>query len=120
VALLTVGLLAGKVAALPGADVQALLRAELGRALFGRVEAAIARALGLSEFTVQYDFARPLQLRVGRLLVRDLYLRLTTVFEQETRFVWSLEWRFLRNVMLAFSVDNAGRSGALLQYSFRF
>lgn len=115
-----VGLLAGKVAALPGADVQALLRAELGRALFGGVEAAIARALGLSEFTVQYDFARPLQLRIGRLLVRDLYLRLTTVFEQETRFVWSLEWRFVRNVMLAFSVDNAGRSGALLQYSFRF
>ncbi|MDR7473398.1 MAG: translocation/assembly module TamB domain-containing protein [Armatimonadota bacterium] len=115
-----VGLLAGGAVAEPGADVQALLRAELGRALFGGVEAAIARALGLGEFTVQYDFARPLQLRVGRLLVRDLYLRLTTIFEQETRFVWSLEWRFLRNVMLAFSVDNAGRSGALLQYTLRF
>lgn len=115
-----VGLLTGGEVAEPGADVQALLRAELGRALFGGVEAAIARALGLSEFTVQYDFARPLQLRVGRLLVRDLYLRLVTIFEQETRLVWSLEWRFLRNVMLAFSVDNAGRSGAMLQYTFRF
>ncbi len=115
-----VGLLAGGAVAEPGVDVQALLRAELGRALLGGVETAIARALGLSEFAVQYDFARPLQLRVGRLLVRDLYLRLTTIFEQETRFVWSLEWRFLRNVMLAFSVDNAGRSDALLQYTFRF
>jgi len=47
-------------------------------------------------------------------------VRLTTIFEQPTRFVWSLEWRFIRNLMLTFSVDNAGRSDALLRYTIRF
>ena len=116
-----VALLAGqKDLTAPGADVQAILQAELGRALFGEVEETIARALGLSEFTIEYGFARPLQLRIGRLLVHDLYVRLTTIFEQPTRFVWSLEWRFIRNLMLTFSVDNAGRSDALLRYTIRF
>jgi len=80
----------------------------------------IARALGLSEFTIQYDFSRPLQLRIGRLIVRDLYLRLTTIFEQPTRFVAALEWRFYRNVMLTLSADNTARVDALLQYTIRF
>src|SRR3989337_1261240 len=76
-----VALLAGqKDLAAPGVDVQAILQAELGRALFGEVEETIARALGLSEFAIEYGFARPLQLRIGRLLVRDLYVRLTTLF----------------------------------------
>src|SRR3989304_5543033 len=77
-------------------------------------------ARGLSEFTIEYGSPRPLQLRIGRLLVRDLYVRLTTIFEQPTRFVWSLEWRFIRNLMLSFSVDNAGGSDALLRYTIRF
>ncbi len=102
-------------------DVQAALRVELSRALFGEIGQTVARALGLSEFVIQYDFQQPLSLRIGRLLVRDLYLTLTTVFESpRTRFVWALEWRFARNLMLTLSLDNAGRADALLLYTIRF
>jgi hypothetical protein len=115
-----VAVLSGQRSASAGADVRLLLQAELSRALFGDVEQSIARAFGLSEFAVSYDFVEPLQLRIGRLLVRDLYLRLTTVFDVETRFVWSLEWRVYRNFLLTFSVDTEGRTDTLLRYTLRF
>ncbi|HEV8339097.1 MAG TPA: translocation/assembly module TamB domain-containing protein [bacterium] len=106
---------------LAAGDVQSALRVELSRALFGEIGQTVARALGLTEFVIQYDFAQPLQLRIGRLLVRDLYLTLTTVFEApRTRFVWALEWRFARNLMFTLSLDNVGRSDALLLYQIRF
>jgi len=104
----------------PGVDIQQMLAAELTRVLFGQVEEAIARGLGLSEFTIQYDFVNPLQLRIGTLLLRNLYLTLTTEFRAETRFIWALEWRFAPNVMLTFNVDNLGRSDVLIRYTYRF
>ena len=106
---------------LASGDVEAALRVELSRALFGQVGETIARALGLDEFTIQYDAAQPLQLRIGRLLVRDLFVTLTTVFHQErTRFIWALEWRFARNLMLTLTLDNFGRTDTLLLYTIRF
>lgn len=106
---------------LASGDVEAALRVELSRALFGQVGETIARALGLDEFTIQYDAAQPLQLRIGRLLVRDFFVTLTTVFHQErTRFIWALEWRFARNLMLTLTLDNFGRTDTLLLYTIRF
>jgi translocation and assembly module TamB len=101
-------------------DVQAALQVELSRALFGQVGQTIARALGLSEFTIQYDVAQPLRLRIGKLLIRDLFVTLTTVFQERTRFIWALEWRFARNLMLTFTLDNFGRFDGLLLYTVRF
>jgi translocation and assembly module TamB len=106
---------------LAAGDVQSALRVELSRALFGEIGQTVARALGLTEFVIQYDFAQPLQLRIGRLLVRDLYLTLTTVFDApRPRFVWAMEWRFARNLMLTLSLDDVGRADALLLYQIRF
>jgi hypothetical protein len=46
---------------------------------------------------------------------------LTTVFHPErTRFIWALEWRFARNLMLTLSLDNFGRTDTLLLYTIRF
>jgi translocation and assembly module TamB len=107
-------------AALREGDVGEALRLELGRLLLGQVGASIARVLGLEEFTITYDFERPLQLRVGRLLLRDLYLTLTTVFEERTRFIWALEYRFAPAMLLTLNLDTFGRTDVLLLYRITF
>ncbi|MGQ0568930.1 MAG: translocation/assembly module TamB domain-containing protein [Armatimonadota bacterium] len=101
-------------------DAQGLLRAELSRRLFAPVSLAIARALGLSELAIEYDFERPLRLRAGRALLRNLYLTATTTFEARTRVLWALEYRFAPGWQFAFRVDSDGQREAIFWYTTRF
>jgi translocation and assembly module TamB len=98
---------AGIAQALEG-DIEALLRRQFSRLLFGEFEARLLEALGLGELRIEYDMERPLQLRLGRFVVENLYLALTTVFETQIRFVWALEYRFSPGVALAFTQDRQG------------
>jgi translocation and assembly module TamB len=101
-----------------GGQVEAALRQQLTRFLLGEFEARLRRLLGLQELRVEYDFEKPLRLRMGRFLLQDLYLTLTTVFDAETRFLWALEYRFARHYALAFSHDTAGLWMVLLRANF--
>jgi translocation and assembly module TamB len=103
-----------------GGDATALLRAEITRRLFAPVTLAVGRALGLSELAIEYDFEQPLRLRAGRLLLRDLYLTVTTTFEETQRWWWALEYRFTPGWQLAVQIDPQGRAQAIVWYARRF
>ncbi|MDR7416726.1 MAG: translocation/assembly module TamB domain-containing protein [Armatimonadota bacterium] len=100
-------LLAGEVG-LPSAvrgDVEELLRQQLSRLVLGEFAARVRRALGLEELRIEYDSERPLRLRVGGLLLQNLYLALTTTFTDPLQFIWSLEYRFSPNLALTLTYD---------------
>ncbi|MCS7173706.1 MAG: translocation/assembly module TamB [Armatimonadetes bacterium] len=100
-------LLAGEVG-LPSAvrgDVEGLLRQQLSRLVLGEFAARVRRALGLEELRIEYDFERPLRLRVGGLLLQNLYLALTTTFTDPLQFLWSLEYRFTPSLALTLTYD---------------
>ncbi|MDR7395124.1 MAG: translocation/assembly module TamB domain-containing protein, partial [Armatimonadota bacterium] len=101
-----------------GGEVEAALRQQLARFLLGEFEQRVRQLLGLAELRIEYDFEKPLRLRLGRFLLQDLYLTLTTVFDTETRFLWALEYRFARHYALAFSHDTAGIWMILLRANF--
>jgi translocation and assembly module TamB len=101
-----------------GGEVEAALRQQLARFLLGEFERRVRQLLGLAELRIEYDFEKPLRLRLGRFLLRDLYLTLTTVFDTETRFLWALEYRFARHYAFAFSHDTAGVWMVLLRANF--
>lgn len=96
------------------------LRAELSAALFGPIGREVARALGLEEFIIQYDFEQPLQLRIGKLLISNLYVTLTSEFGVNPRYIWSLEYRLSPNTQISFSVDNQQRFDLLYVVKYRF
>jgi translocation and assembly module TamB len=100
-------------------DVAGLLRAEITRRLLAPVTAAIVRALGLSELTVDYDFEQPLRLTVGKLLLPNLYVTAITTFEEQTRWLWALEYRFAPGWQFAFRVGQDGRISAIFWYATR-
>ncbi len=101
-----------------GGEVEAALRQQLARFLLGEVERRVRQLLGLAELRIEYDFEKPLRLQLGRFLLRDLYLTLTTVFDTQTRWLWALEYRFARHYALAFSHDPAGVWMVLLRGNF--
>lgn len=100
-------------------DVAGLLRAEITRRLLAPVTLAIGRALGLSELTVDYVFERPLRLTVGKFLLPNLYVTATTTFEERTRWLWALEYRFAPGWQFAFRVGQDGRPTAIFWYATR-
>jgi len=89
-------------------------------AVFGSVGRAVAQAFGLEEFAIAYDVEQPLTLRVGKSVVRNLYVTVTSEFGVEPRYVWSLEYRFTPTTMLSFSVDNLGTYDVLYRITYRF
>jgi autotransporter translocation and assembly factor TamB len=101
-------------------DLEGALRAQLSQVLFGSVNLAVARALRLDEFTITYDFIQPLQLRIGKLLIRNLYFTLTSTFGIPPTHVASLEWRFSPNTRLALSVDNKRQFSILYLVTYRW
>lgn len=101
-------------------DLEAALRVQLSQAIFGSVNLAIARALGLEEFTIVYDFVQPLQLRIGKLLIRNLYLSFTSTFGEQPTHVASLEWRLSARSRLALSIDNKRQFSILYLYTYRW
>lgn len=101
-------------------DVEGALRAEIGRLLFGRVSLALGRAIGLTELVIEYDFDRPLTLRAGKRLLPNLYLTAQTTFDERTRWLWALEYRFSRAWQFALRSDSAGYWDAVFWYATRF
>jgi hypothetical protein len=113
-----------------GTDLEAALLNELSNALFGQVGRAVASALGLQEFTLEYDAERQLSLRIGTLLIENLYLTWTTFLTRtanqttelipEPRTVWALEYRLSPTTRVSFSVDNFARWNFLYRVTYAF
>jgi hypothetical protein len=103
-----------------GADLEAALVTELSNALFGQVGLAVASALGLEEFTLEYDAERQFALRIGTLLIQDLYLTWTTEFTTPRRTIWALEYRLSPTTRVSFSVDNASRWNVLYRVTYAY
>ncbi|HLA24549.1 MAG TPA: translocation/assembly module TamB domain-containing protein, partial [bacterium] len=103
-----------------GADLETALLNELSNALFGQVGRAVASALGLEEFTLEYDSERQLTLRIGRLLIENLYLTWTSEFGTPRRTVWALEYRLSPTTRVSFSVDNFARYNFLYRVTYAF
>ncbi|HEY6101648.1 MAG TPA: translocation/assembly module TamB domain-containing protein [bacterium] len=111
-----------------GTDLEGALLNELSNALFGQVGRAVASALGLEEFTLEYDAERQLSLRIGTLLIENLYLTWTTFLTSTTnqpagvapepRTVWALEYRLSPNTRVTFSVDNFSRWNFLYRVTY--
>ncbi|MBI4279165.1 MAG: translocation/assembly module TamB domain-containing protein, partial [Armatimonadetes bacterium] len=101
-------------------DIEGAVRAELSRLLFGRFEQAVIRSFGLSEFRLSYDFARPLELRIGKYLLRNLYVTFATTFGPDPANLWSLEYRFTPSTALGLTLDHLGRYGILLSHVIRY
>ena len=99
-------------------EVEAALRQQLARFVLGEVEQRIRQLLGLAELRIEYDVDKPLRLRLGRFLLQDLYLTLTTVFDSQTRLLWALEYRFRPHYALAVSHDTAGVWMVMLRANF--
>lgn len=99
---------------------EAVLRAELSQALFGSIGREVARALGFEEFVIEYDFEQHLQLRIGKLLISNLYVTLTSEFGIDPRYIWSLEYRFSPSTQLRLSVDNKSVFDLLYIVTYRF
>jgi len=99
---------------------ESVLQAEVSAAVFGSMSRAMAQAFGLEEFTIGYDVERPLTLRVGKAIVRNLYVTLTSEFGIDPRYIWSLEYRFTPATMFSFSVDNQGTYDVLYRITYRF
>ncbi len=119
-----------------------LVGQELGRILLGSVTQAIQRALHLDEFTISYSTQNPVTLRIGKFIVRNLYLSLTEVFGRSaapeapvplvpgpgalTRLTYSgqsytvfgLEYFLSPSVFLSYSVDTLGDNGIFLLTRF--
>ncbi len=102
------------------AALEAALRAELSQALFGSIGREVARALDLEEFVIEYDFVRPLQLRIGKLLISNLFVTLTSEFGVNPGYRWSLEYRFSPNTQLSLSIDSQRRLDLLYVVTYRF
>jgi autotransporter translocation and assembly factor TamB len=112
------------------ADLEAALLNEVSNALFGQVGRAVASALGLEEFTLEYDAERQLSLRIGTLLIENLYLTWTTYLTgtssqtaqlvPEPRSVWALEYRLSPTTQVSFSVDNFYRWNFLYRVTHAF
>ncbi len=117
-----VALLAGQagISQLRG-DQEGALRLELSQALLGSVGLAVGRALGFEEFAIQYDVTQPLQLRVGRLLITDVYLTFSETFTTPLPYYnWSLDYHLTPATMVSFSVDNTSQYSLLYRYTVRF
>jgi len=121
-------LLAGQarlVQVLRGQSIEEALRAELSEALFGPIGRQVAKALGLEEFQIEYDLfsastVRPLRLRIGKLLISNLYVTMTSEFGEVPRHVWSLEYRFTPNTQVSFSIDNESQLNLFYVVTYRF
>jgi len=121
-------LLAGQarlIQVLRGQSIEEALRAELSEALFGPIGREVAKALGLEEFQIEYDLfsastVRPLRLRIGKLLISNLYVTMTSEFGEVPRHVWSLEYRFTPNTQVSFSIDNQSELNLFYVVTYRF
>ncbi len=107
-------------ARLVAGDMEGALRAEIGRLIFGRVSLALGRAIGLTELVIEYDFERPLTLRAGKRLLPGLYLTAQTTFDERTRWLWALEYRFARLWQFALRSDSSGHWDAAFWYAVRY
>ncbi len=101
-------------------DLAGALRAEISRYLFGQATTVIGRALGLTELSVDYDFERPLALRAGARLLRNLYATATATFADRQNWLWALEYRFTRGWQLALRVDPDAHREVVVWYTTRF
>lgn len=112
---------------------------EVGRLLLGSVGQALQRALHLDEFTISYDpqNQNPVTLRIGKFIVRSLYLAVAEVFARTTESgvpipapapqtltrlnytgqaytELSLQYFLSPNVFLTYDVDTLGDNGVFL------
>lgn len=101
-------------------DLAGALRAEISRYLFGQATTALSRALGLTELSVDYDFERPLALRAGARLLRNVYATATATFSDRQNWLWALEYRFARGWQLALRVDPDAQREVVIWYTTRF
>ncbi len=114
----------------------------VGRLILGSVSQALRTAFHLDELTIAYDSQNPVTLRIGKFLVRNLYLALSQVFGRtagtgttavapvapvpgpgavtrvgdpgQTFTVASLEYFLSPTFSLSYSVDTLGNNGVFL------
>lgn len=103
-----------------GAELESALLQELSNALFGQVGLAVAGALGLEEVTLEYDTERQFTLRIGTLLIENLYLTWTSEFGTPRRSIWALEYRLSPSTRVSFSVDSLARYSFLYRVTYLY
>lgn len=100
--------------------ITALVAQELSRLLLGDFETRLRELLGLTEFEIDYDFQRPLQLRLGRFVVDQLHFTVTTTLGEQTAAAWALEYRFAPNYALVLGSDRRNPWRILVRAAFEW
>jgi translocation and assembly module TamB len=123
-----------------GGPAAGLVSQELGRLVLGSVGQAIQRALRLDEFSISYDTQSPITLRIGKFIVRNLYLSLAEVLVRpgptnpvplpgplprptthtQSYLALGVQYFLSPSVYLAYDVDSLGGSGVFLLTRFPF
>jgi len=116
----------------------AVFGSQFGRIVLGSVGHALQQALRVDEFTIAYDTQNPITLRIGKFVIRNLYVSLsevlpgppngtvptpgslTRVNSREAYVVLGLEYFLSPSVFLSYSVDTLGDSGIFLLTRLRF
>ncbi len=99
-----------------------LLAAGFRAKIFEPLEAELRRALGLSEFSVYFAFDQPLEVRIGKYLVRDLSVSYRHTVISETTDEWdlSLSYQLPRRLGLSYTTNESGETQVRVGRTYRF
>ena len=116
--------------ALQKGSLQSLLKEELANAAlqtalvytFAPLFEELRRAVGLDELTVRYELNRPLEMRVGKYLVRGLFLgaNVTVTERGESRQVWRVRYDIAGGARTGLEVDSRGEYRVTVEHQRRF
>ena len=101
-------------------EVEGLLTANLRLHLFDPFEQRVEKTFNLSEFRLEYDSEKNIQLKMGKNLVKNLLVSYATTFSEEPEKDLSLSFEFSKNKVLSYSVDEKQdyKLGLGLRYRF--
>ncbi len=85
------------------------------------VERAIADALGLSEFSIMASLEEPVEVKLGKYLVKGLRVSYSrAVSARETRFKFKVDYEVIKQMSLSWSTDQQRSRTMGLEANFRF
>ncbi len=107
-----------------GTDIQRLvsehflsaLAAGFKVAIFEPLEQQLRRALGLSEFSVNFTFNQPVEIRIGKYLVENLLVSYRTALgTQDEEYDMTVSYEVGRSLRISYTTDERNRSRVQLE-----
>ncbi len=99
-----------------------LLAAGFRTKIFEPLEEELKSLLGLSEFSVYFAFEQPLEVRIGKYVMKDLSVsyRHTVVAETTDKWDLSLSYELPRRLRFSYSTNESGEAQVRIGRTYRF